>query len=98
MENIIGVVVAVVSFFVSLIINLVAIGVFIGKLEGFKILVDYRFNEQDKKLEKHNNFINRLYEVEKQIGIEKEKISVANNRIDDLEEVQNHCRNRDCLN
>lgn len=98
MENIIGVVVAVVSFFVSLIINLVAIGIFIGKLEGFKILVDYRFNEQDKKLEKHNNFINRLYEVEKQIGIEKEKINVANNRIDDLEDIQNHCKNRDCLN
>ena len=96
MENIIGIIVAVLSLILSLVINLVAIGVFIGKLEGFKILVDFRFNEQDKKLEKHNNFINRLYEVEKQIGIEDEKIDVANNRIKNLEVVQNNCKNKDC--
>ena len=98
MENIIGIIIAVLSFIISLVINLIAIGIFIGKLEGFKVLVDFRFNEQDKKLEKHNNFINRLYEVEKEIGIEKEKISVANNRINDLEEIQNHCKNKDCIN
>ena len=96
MENIIGIIVAVLSLVLSLVINLVAIGVFIGKLEGFKVLVDFRFNEQDKKLEKHNNFINRLYEVEKQIGIEDEKIDVANNRIKNLEVVQNNCKNKDC--
>lgn len=96
MENIIGIIVAVLSLVLSLVINLVAIGVFIGKLEGFKILVDFRFNEQDKKLEKHNNFISRLYDVEKQLGIEDEKIDVANNRIKNLENVQNTCRNKDC--
>ena len=96
MENIIGIIIAVLSFIISLVINLIAIGIFIGKLEGFKVLVDFRFNEQDKKLEKHNNFINRLYEVEKQIGIEDEKIDVANNRIKNLEVVQSNCRNKDC--
>ena len=96
MENIIGIVIAILSLIISLVINLIAIGIFIGKLEGFKILVDFRFNEQDKKLEKHNNFIKRVYELEKQVSVENEKINVANNRIDDLEEIQNHCVNRIC--
>ena len=56
-------------------------------------LVNYRFAEQDKKLEKHNNFITRVYDLEKKVGIDDEKIEVANHRIDDLEEAQRRCLN-----
>lgn len=89
MENNIGTIVGL----VSLIVNLVTAGIYIGKLEGFKDLVNYRFAEQDKKLEKHNNFITRVYDLEKKVGIDDEKIEVANHRIDDLEEAQKRCLN-----
>lgn len=89
MENNIGTIVGL----VSLIVNLITAGIYIGKLEGFKDLVNYRFAEQDKKLEKHNNFITRIYDLEKKVGIDDEKIEVANHRIDDLEEAQKRCLN-----
>lgn len=69
----------------SLMTTFVIAGVYIGKLEGFKEFINYRFDEQDKKLERHNNFITRLYEVERKQGIDEEKIEVANHRIADLE-------------
>lgn len=80
--------VAVISIIVALIglgVQFFVAGIYIGKLEGFKELVNLRFSEQDKKLDKHNNFITRLYEVEKRQGIDEEKIDVANHRIADLE-------------
>ena len=89
MENNIGTIVGL----VSLVVNLITAGIYIGKLEGFKDLVNYRFAEQDKKLEKHNNFITRVYDLEKKVGIDDEKIEVANHRIDDLEEAQRRCLN-----
>lgn len=92
----IGVIAAAVAILVGLsglIVNLITSGIYIGKLEGFKDLVNYRFAEQDKKLEKHNNFIIRVYDLEKKIGIDDEKIEVANHRIEDLEEAQRRCIN-----
>lgn len=92
---VISIVVAVVGF----IINLIAIGIYIGKLEGFKDLVNYKFDEQDKKLEKHNNFITRLYEVERKQGIDEKEIEVVNHRIKDLEKGEHHekgCNSLDC--
>lgn len=70
---------------IGLIIQLVAVGVYIGKLEGFKELVNYKFEETDRKLTRHNNFITRVYELEKREGIAEEQIKVANHRIEDLE-------------
>lgn len=89
MENNIGTIVGL----VSLVVNLITAGIYIGKLEGFKDLVNYRFAEQDKKLEKHNNFIVRVYDLEKKVGIDDEQIKVANHRIEDLEEAQKRCLN-----
>lgn len=88
---IISIAVAVVGF----VINLIAIGIYIGKLEGFKDLVNYKFDEQDKKLEKHNNFITRVYKLEKNEAVLEEQISVANHRIKDLEGVHEHFRKGD---
>lgn len=80
----ISAIIAIIISFVGLVIQLVAVGIYIGKLEGFKDLVNYKFAEQKDRLDKHNNFITRLYEVERRQGIDEEKIDVANQRIADL--------------
>lgn len=49
-------------------------------------LVEYKLDQLTKKVEKHNGLVERLYAVEKQLGIEEERINVANHRIDDLEQ------------
>lgn len=45
----------------------------------------YRIEQLEKKVEKHNNFIERVYELERKTDLHEEKIKVANHRIDDLE-------------
>lgn len=53
------------------------IGTFIGSFSGMK-LMSYRIEQLEKKVDKHNNFAER-------IPILEEKIAVANHRISDLE-------------
>ena len=48
-------------------------------------LIEYKLDQLTLKVDLHNNAVERLYEVEKKLGIDEEKIKVANNRIDDLE-------------
>lgn len=84
-------VVSIIVAIVGLAINLIAVGVYVGRLDGFKELVNHRFNQQDEKLKEHNNFIKRLYTVERKLDVDEEKIDVANNRIKDLENVQHEC-------
>ena len=47
--------------------------------------MEYKIAQLTKKVEVHNNAITRLYEVERRLGIDEEKIKGANHRIDDLE-------------
>ena len=49
-------------------------------------LIDYKLEQLTKKVDLHNNAVERLYEVEKRLGIDEEKIKVSNHRIDDLEQ------------
>ena len=49
-------------------------------------LVLYRLDQLEKKQDLHNNAVTRLYEVERKLGIDEEKINVANHRIEDLEQ------------
>ena len=49
-------------------------------------MIDYKLQELTKRVDKHNNVVERLYHVEQQIGVDEEKIKVANHRIDDLEQ------------
>ena len=49
-------------------------------------LIEYKLGQLEKKQDLHNNAVTRLYEVEKRLGIDEEKIKVANHRIEDLEE------------
>ena len=48
-------------------------------------LIEYKIEELTKRVEKHNNVIERTYELEKVTRIQAEQIKVANHRIEDLE-------------
>lgn len=52
-------------------------------------LVTYRLEQLEKKQDMHNNAVSRLYEVEKRLGIDEEKIKVSNHRIEDIEQSLN---------
>lgn len=49
-------------------------------------LTNYRIEQLEKKVDKHNSLVERTYKLEEIVGINREKINVANHRIDDLEE------------
>ena len=48
-------------------------------------LIEYRLQQLENKVDLHNNAVERLYIVEKQLGIDEEKIKSNQHRIDDLE-------------
>ena len=50
-------------------------------------LIAYRLEQLEDKVNKHNNLIERTYKLEEDSAILAEKISVANHRINDLEEI-----------
>lgn len=83
----VAVIITLIVALVGLIVQIGLAGIYIGKLEGFKTLVEYKLDKQDEKLEKHNNFIVRVYELEKRDSVKEEQIKVQNNRIKDLEKV-----------
>lgn len=49
-------------------------------------LIEYKLDQLTQKVELHNNAVERLYEVERKLDVDEERISVANHRIDDLEQ------------
>lgn len=57
----------------------------IQELDKHNALQLYRIEQLEKKVEKHNNLIERTYELEKKNEVIEEKMKVANHRIDDLE-------------
>ena len=64
------------------------IGTLAGSLLGIVAankLVIYRIEQLEKKVEKHNNVLERVYDLEKSEAVIKEKIKVANHRSEDLE-------------
>jgi len=48
-------------------------------------IMEYRLGQLEKKVEAHNNMIERTYRLEESAALQEEKIKVANHRIDDLE-------------
>lgn len=48
-------------------------------------LIEYKIDQLTERVDKHNNAVERLYEVEKTLVSHDEKIQVANHRIADLE-------------
>lgn len=66
------------------------IGSLIGVLTSQK-LTQYRIEQLEKRVQAHNNLIDRTYKLEEHVEIQDEKIRVANHRIEDLEkEVNRH--------
>lgn len=63
------------------------LGSVIGVLASSK-LTQYRIEQLEKKVDKHNNLVERTYQLEEQQALHEEKIKVANHRIDDLERAQ----------
>lgn len=62
------------------------IGTCIGSYGGIR-LMSYRIEQLEKKVEKHNNLIERTYKLEEMTAVQEEKIEVANKRIKDLEDL-----------
>ena len=50
-----------------------------------RALLEYKLDELTKRVDKHNNIIERTYNLEEQSILLEEKIKVANHRIADLE-------------
>ena len=48
-------------------------------------LVNYRIEQLEKKVEKHNNLITRTFRLEQQVALLDERVRVANHRISDLD-------------
>ena len=53
-------------------------------------LLSYKLDELTKRVDKHNNVIERTYKLEEQTAVQEEQIKVANHRIEDLEEAMRH--------
>ena len=67
------------------------VGTIVGTLGGIALssnLTNYRIEQLEKKVEKHNNLITRTYKLEQEFAVMDEKVKVANHRIDDLEDLE----------
>lgn len=51
-------------------------------------LIDYKLEELTKRVDKHNNVVERVYELEQKLEVQEERIRVANHRIDDLKQMK----------
>ena len=71
--------IALISFFGTL------VGTFGGILTSSK-LTTYRIEQLEKKVEKHNKVVERVYILEKDKAVFEEELKVANHRIEDLEQ------------
>lgn len=73
----------------SVIVALIGlIGSAAGSLGGILVsarLTQYRLEQLEKRVQAHNNLIERTYRLEERTELQEEKIKVANHRIDHLE-------------
>ena len=60
-------------------------GTFGGIMTANK-MTNYRIEQLEKKVEKHNQVIDRVYKLETSEAVFGEEIKVVNHRIDDLEQ------------
>ena len=49
-------------------------------------LIEYKLDELSKRVNKHNNLVERTYALEQHEAVIEEQVKVANHRIDDLEQ------------
>ena len=79
------IIVAAISGGVTLIVCLINNNFQASKTRG---LMEYQLTELTKRVDKHNNVIERTYKLEKYADVCDEKIKVINHRITDLEEAE----------
>lgn len=48
-------------------------------------LIAYRLEELEKRVQAHNNLVERMYHLEERTELQEEKLKVVNHRIGDLE-------------
>jgi hypothetical protein len=63
------------------------LGTFIGSYSGMKVM-SYRLEQLEKKVDKHNNFAER-------VPILEEQMKVVNHRISDLEQIESELIKRE---
>jgi energy-converting hydrogenase Eha subunit G len=56
-----------------------------GGIVASSRLTNYRIQQLEKKVDKHNTLVERTYQLEERSSLLDEKIKVANHRIEDLE-------------
>lgn len=67
-------------------------GTIIGSFGGIfaaSKLSNYRIEQLEKKVDKHNNLIERVYRIEQQEAVFANKLKIADHRIADLENEKN---------
>lgn len=73
----------------TIIVSIISlIGTLGGSLGGILVankLTNYRVEQLEKKVEKHNQVVERVYKLEQANAVQDEEIKVANHRIEDLE-------------
>ena len=79
METIIG---ACISAAVTLLVCVISNR---SQQEKTRALLEYKMEELTKRVDKHNNIIERTYRLEEQSAILTEKVKVVNHRVEDLE-------------
>lgn len=59
-----------------------------GQQEKTRALMEYKLDELTKRVDKHNNVVERTYSIEERLSVQEEQIRVANHRISDLEGIE----------
>ena len=65
-------------------------GTLIGTFSGIIVankLTNYRIAQLEKKVEKHNQLVERTYKIENKIAVLENREKSSEHRIDDLEEI-----------
>ena len=52
------------------------------------LLNNHGQQEKTRRVDKHNNVVERTYSIEKRLSVQEEQIRVANHRISDLEGIE----------
>lgn len=60
-----------------------------GQQERTRALLEYKLEELTRRVDKHNNVIERTYNLEQELSVQQEQIKVANHRLNDLEKERN---------
>ena len=64
-----------------------------GQQEKTRALMEYKLDELTKRVDKHNNVVERTYSIERRLSVQEEQIRVADHRISDLEGIEHEDSN-----